>query len=189
MSEDGLNPKQLRFVEEYLIDGSAKNAAIRAGYSAATAASIGSKMTAHPKVRAALDSRRRDLSDRTKVDAEWVRKQLTEVLHRCLKSKPVVEWDKMRGEYVETGEWQFDSGGANKALELLGKHVGMFQADRGERRSVEDLTSEELLRLAAELRRRRDAGTLVPKGGGPRPDAAAARTEQRLVGGPPRDAE
>ena len=40
---------------------------------------------------------------------------------------PVMEWDPDEKCKVETGEYVFDSKGALKALELIGKHLGMFE--------------------------------------------------------------
>lgn len=47
--------KRLRFVRSYLVDGNAKKAAIKAGYSKATASAAGSRLLKHPDVVAALD--------------------------------------------------------------------------------------------------------------------------------------
>lgn len=49
-----LTEKQQRFVEEYLIDLNATQAAIRAGYSAKTADQQGSRMLANVKVNRQL---------------------------------------------------------------------------------------------------------------------------------------
>ena len=38
-----------------------------------------------------------------------------------------MEWDYGEQKLVPTGEYQFDSSGANKATELIGKHLGMFK--------------------------------------------------------------
>ena len=48
---NGFTEKELRFIDEYMIDLSKKNAAIRAGYSPATAKEIGSSLYARPKIR------------------------------------------------------------------------------------------------------------------------------------------
>lgn len=50
----GLTPKQQRFVAEYLVDLNATQAAIRAGYRAASAYSIGSENLRKPEVAAAV---------------------------------------------------------------------------------------------------------------------------------------
>jgi len=57
---------------------------------------------------------------------EKVISQLEEVVDRCLSKNPVTEWDYEEHCMVETGQWTFDSKGALKAIELLGKHLGMF---------------------------------------------------------------
>lgn len=49
-----LNPRQQRFVAEYLVDLNATQAAIRAGYSKRTARSVGSENLAKPDIAAAL---------------------------------------------------------------------------------------------------------------------------------------
>lgn len=49
-----LNPKQQRFVQEYLIDLNATQAAIRAGYSEKTAKAIGSENLTKPDIAAAV---------------------------------------------------------------------------------------------------------------------------------------
>ncbi len=49
-----LTPKQARFVEEYLIDLNATQAAIRAGYSAKTARAMGCENLTKPDIQAAV---------------------------------------------------------------------------------------------------------------------------------------
>lgn len=51
-----LTPKQARFVAEYLLDSNATQAAIRAGYSKATAAQGGAQLLRNIKVRAEIDA-------------------------------------------------------------------------------------------------------------------------------------
>jgi phage terminase small subunit len=52
----GLNPRQRAFVVEYLADKNATQAAIRAGYSAATARQIGSRLLTDVVIRAEVES-------------------------------------------------------------------------------------------------------------------------------------
>ena len=49
-----LTPKQARFIEEYLVDLNAKQAAIRAGYSVKSAHVEGSRLLINAKVAAAI---------------------------------------------------------------------------------------------------------------------------------------
>jgi len=50
-----LTPKQQRFVEEYLIDLNATQAAIRAGYSEKTAYSVGHENLKKPEIQKAIE--------------------------------------------------------------------------------------------------------------------------------------
>lgn len=52
-----------------------------------------------------------------KIDAAWVLSQAAKVHQMCMQAEPVI----VGGE--PTGEFKFDSSGANKSLEIIGKHV------------------------------------------------------------------
>jgi phage terminase small subunit len=67
-----LTPKQQRFVDEYLIDLNATQAAIRAGYSKATAGSIGDENLKKPEIAAAIAERMRARAQRTEITQDMV---------------------------------------------------------------------------------------------------------------------
>lgn len=71
-----MTPKQARFVEEYLIDLNATQAAIRAGYSAKTAHSIGEENLRKPEIAATLASRQAARSIRTEITQDRVLEEL-----------------------------------------------------------------------------------------------------------------
>ncbi|MBF5091295.1 terminase small subunit [Novosphingobium sp. NBM11] len=71
-----LTPKQQRFIEEYLIDLNATQAAIRAGYSAKTAKQQGGRLLTNVDVSSALVAAKTARSERTRVDADWVLQRL-----------------------------------------------------------------------------------------------------------------
>lgn len=71
-----LTPKQSRFVEEYLLDMNATQAAIRAGYSRRTAKEQASELLTKPAVMAAVDAAKIDRSERTKIDADRVLQEI-----------------------------------------------------------------------------------------------------------------
>lgn len=127
-----LTPKQQRFVDEYLIDLNATQAAIRAGYSAKTADSQASRLLRNVKVSRAIGEAKTTRSERTKLDQDWVLNGLREVAERCMTAVPVMRFDFESKSMVQViddeglGVWQFDSRGANRSLELVGKHLGMF---------------------------------------------------------------
>ena len=125
-----LTPRQRRFVDEYLIDLNGTQAAIRAGYSAKTARQIGQKLLTKVDIQQAISAAQAARQERTELTADEVIRDLREVRDVCLgrKSVKVVEVVKFEGEATphEVDSLVFDPAGANKALELLGKHIGMF---------------------------------------------------------------
>jgi phage terminase small subunit len=99
-----LTEKQQRFVEEYLIDLNATQAAIRAGYSAKTASAIGFENLRKPEIVAAVAKAQGKLSERTAITQEVV----LAGLHR---------------EATLEGESQ---SARVAAWAHIGKHLGMF---------------------------------------------------------------
>lgn len=119
-----LTPKQALFCKEYLIDLNATQAAIRAGYSKKTACAIGYENLKKPHLAKEIQILNDERSKRTLVDGDWVLEKLQIVAERCMTAEPVM----VRGEHgmEESGEYKFDSSGANKSLELIGKHHKLF---------------------------------------------------------------
>ncbi|KGM50652.1 terminase small subunit [Pseudooceanicola atlanticus] len=141
-----LTAKQARFVEEYLIDLNATQAAIRAGYSGKTAAAVGHENLRKPKIAEAIASAKGERSDRTKIDSDWVLKRLADEADADMADlyddngnlKPVHEWPAIwrkglvAGLDVEeiTVEGQvvghvkkIKISDRIKRIELIGKHV------------------------------------------------------------------
>ena len=117
-----LTPKQEAFVREYLIDLNATQAAIRAGYSAKNAETIGYQLLQKTLVRAAIDEQMLKRETKTEITAEWVLNTIRDTIVRCSQGEPVLT---ATGE--PTGEWKFDSKGVLKGCELLGKHLALFK--------------------------------------------------------------
>ena len=101
-----LTAKQKAFVDEYLVDLNATQAARRAGYSAKTAGSIGQRLLKKVEIQTALATAQAAREERTEITADYVLRRLKE-------------------EAELTGEGSSHSARI-KALELLGKHHGMF---------------------------------------------------------------
>lgn len=119
-----LNDKQKRFALEYLKDLNATQAAIRAGYSEKTAYSIGQRLLKNVEIKALIEEEQKKVAEKTGLSAEWVVVELMDLVRICKAAVPVMR--KEGKELVETGEYKIDSFGANKALELLGRHLDMF---------------------------------------------------------------
>jgi phage terminase small subunit len=64
--------------------------------------------------------------DELNITVESVLRDIVEIKERCMQKIPVYEYDKSSREKVETGEWEFDSTGALKATDQLGKYLKMF---------------------------------------------------------------
>lgn len=121
-----LNAKQEMFCKEYLIDLNATQAAIRAGYSERSATVTASRLLTNANILARVKELKEKRADELELDAYWVLKRLKDISDRAMQAEPVMGFDYTENKLVETGEYQFDSTGANKATELIGKHIGMF---------------------------------------------------------------
>lgn len=121
-----LTAKQKQFCDEYVKDYNATQAAIRAGYSEKTASSQASRLLKNPAVIERIKEKQKELLDTHCMTEDRVLAELIEILNRCMSAVPVMEWDYSEHSLVPTGEYQFDSKGALKAIKLLGQHIGMF---------------------------------------------------------------
>lgn len=119
-----LNEKQKQFCEEYIIDLNGTQAAIRAGYSEKTANRIASELLSKLDIQEYICKLKNKRSERVKYSQDELMRDILEVKNRCMQANPVL--DK---EGNETGVWKFDSNGANKALDMLAKHVGFYETD------------------------------------------------------------
>lgn len=126
-----MTPKQILFCEEYLKDFNATQAAIRAGYSENTAKEIGCENLTKPNIAEYIKERQDKMVEKVQIDAEWVLRRFKEISDRCVQAEPVKD-----SNGVVTGEYKFDSSGANKATELLAKHVGFFAKDNEQSKPV-----------------------------------------------------
>lgn len=142
-----LTKKQKLFVEEYLIDLNATQAAIRAGYSPDSARQIGSENLTKPDIRARIDKALAERSKRTGINADRVVRELARI--GLVNPANVINFDEATvkddateddlaaissvkvkvipgedGDIVEREVRMYDK---NRALELLGKHLGIFK--------------------------------------------------------------
>lgn len=74
-----LNAKQRRFVEEYLVDLNATQAAIRAGYSKKTAQEQGSRLLSNVMVAQAIELAQAKRSERTEITQDMVLRELAKI--------------------------------------------------------------------------------------------------------------
>lgn len=146
MAREGLTPKQARFVEEYLIDLNATQAAIRAGYSPRTAEWIGPQLLGKTHVRERIETAQRERSARTGVTADRVVMEIARLAFADPRS--VMRWgpnglelkpsedltDDAAAMISEVAESVSQARSSMKvkfhskvaALEQLAKHVGLY---------------------------------------------------------------
>lgn len=146
---DGLTPRQQRFVDEYLIDLNATQAAIRAGYAENSARVTAARLLTKADICAAVSEAQNKRAAKLELTHEWVLSKLVENLNRAMQAEPV-----LNSAGMPTGEYTYQGTVANRALELIGKHLGSFP-DRHEHRfdphDLDKLGPHELIAIAARL--------------------------------------
>lgn len=146
MSGMKLTAKQKRFVEEYLVDLNATQAAIRAGYSVDSARDIGCENLTKPNIQAAVGKAMAERSKRTGINQDRVVLELAKVAFvnvadvvdltdgsilngASTDDLACIEGIKYKRSDTDTGsseEREIKFASKMKALELLGKHLGMW---------------------------------------------------------------
>jgi hypothetical protein len=95
-----LNDRKQRFVDAFLIRPHATLAAIKAGYSAKTARTIGSKLKTEPDVKAAIEAGRAELRAKNLVTREWLVERARRIAHTDMRDVGV--WGKGYLELFES---------------------------------------------------------------------------------------
>jgi phage terminase small subunit len=151
-----LTAKQQRFIEEYLLDLNAAQAAIRAGYSPRIARQQGSANLKKPHIAAAVETAMLERGERTRVSADKVvtelaklgfsdwrelgvwgadsmtltaSSEITDEAAACVKDVHMtreVRHDR-NGDLIETVHIKLQLHDKKGALELLGRHLGLFK--------------------------------------------------------------
>lgn len=170
-----LTDKQALFVEEYLVDLNATQAAIRAGYSSDTAGAIGHENLNKPEIAGAISEAFARRMKRTEIDQDRVLKELAAVAFGDIREmftpgghllSPVDLSDEAAALLagfdvvtVKRGEGEVDHiakikrNDKMKALEMLGRHLGMFNDKLILKDDTKDLSDEELDAELAEAER------------------------------------
>lgn len=139
-----LTNKQQRFIEEYLIDLNATQAAIRAGYSVKTAKDMGCENLAKPNIQEAIGKAIAWRSKRTGINQDRVVEELAKIgfvkltdivdtkgrIRDTAKEEDLACIESIKYKVSEAGEsieQEVRIASKLKALELLGKHLGMWK--------------------------------------------------------------
>ncbi len=161
-----MNEKQERFVEEYLIDLNATQAAIRAGYSNKSAKEIGCENLTKPNIRKAIDIALAERSRRTGVTADRVVQELAKIAFanaediidldsgKILSNAESVDLAAVQSIKVKDGdtftEREIKLADKLKALDMLCRHLGMFK-DKLELSGTLETEKSKLSELIAQM--------------------------------------
>ena len=131
-----LTEKQKQFCNEFIIDFNGTQAAIRAGYSPKTANEQAAQLLAKLSIQEYLKKLIENRNERTRITQDEVVANIVEVMQRCMQAKPVTFLGKQVKDENGNNLWKFDSQGANKALDMLMKHTGGYNADNQQKQAV-----------------------------------------------------
>lgn len=158
MTAKKFTPRQQQFVDEYLVDLNATQAAARAGYSARTAEAIGAENLRKPRIAQAIQSAMAARAERTGVTQDRVVQELACLaffdvrglfdadgaplpLHNIGEDmrRAVAGLEVARGG--DAGEvLKFKLADKIRALELLGRHLGIFERDNAQTKPTANIT-------------------------------------------------
>lgn len=126
-----LTDKQQAFVNEYLIDLNATQAAIRAGYSPKTAQEQSSRLLSNVMVAKAIEEAKKAREARTEVTQDWVIHEMVEQYKAANQRIPKVSFggDQVTDENGNPVFVPVDMAAASKALDMLAKHTGAYEKD------------------------------------------------------------
>ena len=161
-----LTEKQKRFVAEYLVDLNATQAAIRAGYSPKTANRIGSQNLSKVDVQAEIEKRRATLRNKLEITQEKVIEELAAVafangadfaqvtktgLVRIIPTEDIPQDKRKAIASIKEGAngTEIKTYDKVRALELLGKHLGVFDEQENNIFDVIDQSTREELDTSA----------------------------------------
>jgi len=133
-----LTPKQNKFKQEYLKHFNGTKAYQTAyGVKISVAAVNASQLLRNPKMQSALAKSLDKQAEKAEITVQEIIRDLKILKDRCMQACEVK--DK---EGKPTGIYKFDSAGANRSLELLGKHLAMFSDKLIVKHDLSDLLEE-----------------------------------------------
>lgn len=119
-----MKDNHIRFADKYFETLNAAQSAIYAGCPAEVARQSGYQILLRDDVQEYLSNLRAEYAAKSGVTKEWVIDRFKTISERCVQAEAVLDKDGN-----PTGEYKFDSSGANKATEMLGKIIGVFEKD------------------------------------------------------------
>ena len=178
-----LTTKQKKFAEEFILDFNATRAAIAAGYSQKTARITAAENLTKPNIAEYIKELQKGIKEKYKITEEKIISELCAIafakVSDYVKIVPDIDYETMKQKatikYVETSELSdmqksaiseirktrdgisIKLGDKTKALELLGKHIGMFKDKISVNGKLETEMSDADRRLLEKVEKRLDA--------------------------------
>lgn len=126
-----LTPKQEHFVREYLVGGNAAEAYrkaynVKQGIKPATVQKEAQRLLANPRIAPRLARAQEKAMEKAVLDKAWVLDRLMKSARLALGEETITVKKMVKGELVEAEVPMLDGMAANRALELLGKDLGLF---------------------------------------------------------------
>jgi phage terminase small subunit len=118
-----LNDKQKLFIQHYLIDPNATQAAIKAGYSEKTAYSQGQRLLKHVEVADQLSKKRAKLEDKMAITAENVLRGFARIAFHD--PRKIIK----DGQLIPVEDWDDDTALAMDSVELVTKSAGKGEVE------------------------------------------------------------
>ncbi len=140
-----LSERRERFVQEFLVDLNATQAAIRAGYSPKTASEQGARLLTNVRVRSAINTEKKARTERTAISADRVLRELARLAFADLRQ--AVEWGPASIRLKASTGLDDDTAAAIAevtktkdglrvklhpklpALEMLARHLALYEID------------------------------------------------------------
>lgn len=176
--DSGLNARQLAFVREYLLCRNASEAVRRAGYYTRSPHVEGSRLLANPNIQAMVGRAEKKVAEKFEITHEKITQELAavafgnvgNVMHwseHGVSLIPKEDQSEADMKFIESiSETQTEHGSSIKmttlgnqkvkALELLGKHVGMWKGDNGAGQGTDKDTRKDALERVRKLLSKRN---------------------------------
>ena len=151
-----ITARQSLFAQEFLVDLNATQAAIRAGYSPNTANEQAVRLMAKPEVKAEVERLQAQSANTLQISRERVLLELSKIafsdikklyqtnqrkfVYKSVSDIPDEFWPAISAIKITPSEWgdSIHITLHNKigALEMLGRHLGLFEADNAQKQAI-----------------------------------------------------
>lgn len=135
------NARHEKYAQSRAKGKSIDDAYVEAGYSRNSGNAT--RMNGIESIKQRVMELQQEAATNTGITIEYVAEKARTLLERCMQAEEVKD-----SKGVPTGEYRFDSAGANSALEKLAKHCGFYEIDNKQKAPVSKIGTDDMLILA-----------------------------------------